>query len=117
MRYRRLGVTDLEVSEIAFGTGDNAGLMTIAPDADRLKTFEYALSIGINYFDTSPDYGKGRAEENLGRALKLFGKDARRPLYVSTKVEIMPGDVTTSPAGSSRPPRRVCVASASTAST
>lgn len=93
MRYRRLGATDLEVSEIAFGTGDNAGLMTIAPDADRWKTFEYALSIGVNYFDTSPDYGKGRAEENLGRALKMFAKDARRPLHVSTKVEIMPEDV------------------------
>ncbi len=58
MRYRRLGQTDFEVSEIAFGTGDNAGLMTIAPEADRFRTFERALSIGINYFDTSPDYGR-----------------------------------------------------------
>jgi aryl-alcohol dehydrogenase-like predicted oxidoreductase len=93
MRYRRLGQTDLEVSEIAFGTGDNAGLMTIAPEADRFRTFERALSIGINYFDTSPDYGKGRAEENLGTALKRFGREAGRPLYVSSKIEIMPDEV------------------------
>lgn len=93
MRYRRLGATDMDVSEIAFGTGDNAGLMTIAPDEDRWKTFEYALSIGINYFDTSPDYGKGRAEANLGVALRKFGAGAGRPLYVSTKVEVMPEDV------------------------
>jgi L-glyceraldehyde 3-phosphate reductase len=93
MRYRQIGKTDLNVSEIAFGTGDNAGLMTIAPEADRWKSFEYALSIGVNYFDTSPDYGKGRAEENLGLALKRFAREVPRPLYVSTKVEVMPGDV------------------------
>lgn len=93
MKYRRLGQTDLEVSEIAFGTGDNAGLMTIAPEADRFTTFERALAIGVNYFDTSPDYGKGRAEENLGAALKRFGQEAGRPLYISSKIEIMPGDV------------------------
>ncbi|MFN3890932.1 MAG: aldo/keto reductase [Beijerinckiaceae bacterium] len=93
MRYRRLGKTDLEVSEIAFGTGDNAGLMTIAPEADRLRTFEHALSIGVNYFDTSPDYGKGRAEENLGRALRHFAGQTKRPTCISTKVEIMPSDI------------------------
>lgn len=92
MRYRRLGRTGLEVSEISFGTGDNAGLMTIAPDDDRRGAFEYALDLGVNYFDTSPDYGKGRAEENLGRALRRFASGARRPLHVSTKVEIMAHD-------------------------
>jgi aryl-alcohol dehydrogenase-like predicted oxidoreductase len=93
MRYRRLGKTDLDVSEISFGTGDNAGLMTIAPDDDRWRTFERALSLGVNYFDTSPDYGKGAAEENLGRGLKRFAAHADRPLHVSTKVEIMEADV------------------------
>ena len=97
MRYRRLGATDLDVSEISFGTGDNAGLMTIAPEADRLRTFEHALSLGVNYFDTSPDYGKGAAEENLGRALKAFGASAKRPLIVSTKVEIMEPDLADMP--------------------
>jgi len=93
MRYRRLGKTDLDVSEISFGTGDNAGLMTIAPEGDRWRAFEHALSIGVNYFDTSPDYGKGAAEENLGRALKRLGAQAGRQLLVSTKVEIMESDL------------------------
>lgn len=92
MRYRRLGRTGLEVSEISLGTGDNAGLMTIAPDEDRWGAFERALDLGINYFDTSPDYGKGRAEENLGRGLKRFGSRAGRSAHISTKVEIMAGD-------------------------
>lgn len=92
MRYRRLGKTGLEVSEISFGTGDNAGLMMNAPEAERLRSFERALELGINYFDTSPDYGKGRAEENLGAALKTFQGRTTKPLYVCTKIEIMPED-------------------------
>lgn len=92
MKYRRLGKTGLEVSEISFGTGDNAGLMMNAPEAERLRSFERALDLGINYFDTSPDYGKGRAEENLGAALKKYAGQSKRPLYVCTKVEIMPDD-------------------------
>ncbi len=92
MKYRRLGKTNLEVSEICFGTGDNAGLMMNAPETERLRAFERALELGINYFDTSPDYGKGRAEENLGDAIKRFAGQSKKPLYVSTKVEIMPED-------------------------
>lgn len=92
MKFRRYGKTGLEVSEISFGTGDNAGLMMNAPDNERLRSFERALELGINYFDTSPDYGKGRAETNLGIALKHFASLARRPLHVCTKVEIMPDD-------------------------
>ena len=92
MKYRRLGKTSLDVSEISFGTGDNAGLMMNAPEAERLRSFERALELGINYFDTSPDYGKGRAEENLGAAFKRYAGQAKKPLHVSTKVEIMPED-------------------------
>ena len=92
MQYRRLGKTNLQVSEISFGTGDNAGLMMNAPEAERLRAFERALELGINYFDTSPDYGKGRAEENLGAALRHFGAQSRQPLYTCTKIEIMAAD-------------------------
>jgi aryl-alcohol dehydrogenase-like predicted oxidoreductase len=43
----------------------------------------------VNYFDTSPDYGKGKAEENLGRALRAL----RAKAIVATKVEILPGEL------------------------
>ena len=43
----------------------------------------------MNYFATSPDYGKGVAERNLGRVLRELGA---API-VATKVEIMPADV------------------------
>lgn len=89
MKYRRLGKTGLQVSEISFGTGDNAGLMMNASAPEREKTLAQAFEAGINFFDTSPDYGKGVAETNLGAGLRRIGKDA----IVSTKVEIMPEDV------------------------
>ncbi len=89
MQRRTLGSTGLEVSEISFGTGDNAGLMMNGTPEQHVAAVRRALDLGINYFDTSPDYGKGLAETNLGRVLKTL--DAR-PI-VATKVEIMPDDV------------------------
>ena len=84
MKYRRVGDTDLEVSEIAFGCGGNAGLMVRGSAAEQEHIVGRALDLGITYFDNSPDYGDGRAEENLGRALKAL---KARPL-LNSKVEI-----------------------------
>ena len=86
MRYRQLGRTDLHVSEIGFGTGDNAGLMVLADHEARRTAVRRALELGINYFDTSPDYGKGRAEVQLGEALRELDANP----VITTKVEIMP---------------------------
>ena len=63
MRYRPLGNTGLEVSEIAFGAHgvDNASLMAAA------------LEAGINTFCTSGGYMDGREEEALGDAIARIG--------------------------------------------
>ena len=84
MKYRRVGDTDLEVSEIAFGCGGNAGLMVRGSAAEQERIVGRALDLGITYFDNSPDYGNCAAEENLGRALKSL---RARPL-LNSKVEI-----------------------------
>ncbi len=93
MQYRRLGKTGLQVSEISFGTGDNAGLMMNAEAKERERTLAKALDLGINFFDTSPDYGKGVAETNLGAGLKQLGHAAANAALISTKVEIMADDI------------------------
>jgi predicted aldo/keto reductase-like oxidoreductase len=59
-RFRRLGKTGLEVSDISFGSS-----RTTDPDLVR-----YALERGVNYFDTAEGYKGGRSEETLGRALQ-----------------------------------------------
>ena len=87
MRYRQVGNTELRLPEIGFGTGDNAGLMVLADAATRRAAVQRALDLGVTYFDTSPDYGKGRSEVHLGDTLKELGGPAAT---ITTKVEIMP---------------------------
>lgn len=84
MLYRRVGTTELQVSEIGFGTGGNAGLMVRGSFEDQARVVGSALDGGITYFDTAPDYGAGVAEVNLGNVLKALGA---RPV-MTTKIEI-----------------------------
>ena len=67
MRYRKLGASDLEVSEIALGSwltyGSGVG-------HDRGKAcVDQAFASGINLIDTANVYGRGAAESFLGEVL------------------------------------------------
>ena len=88
MRYRRLGRTGWQVSEVSLG-----GAYLVGADPDRAlenvrSVVSRALDLGINYIDTAPIYGMGRCEELLGRALE----GEARPFYLSTKVGFEPED-------------------------
>src|ERR1700692_1811417 len=90
MKFRRLGKTDLELSEIGFGTADNAGLMVKGSEREQLDAIAAAIEAGVNYFETSPSFGRGAAETNLGKALASLGV---RP-HIGTMVEILPDGFT-----------------------
>ena len=70
MRYRRFGKSDLEVSEVGFGT------WTLASDwwghiEDKQAMLHAALDSGINFIDTAPVYGEdGFGESLLADVLK-----------------------------------------------
>jgi aryl-alcohol dehydrogenase-like predicted oxidoreductase len=67
MRYRRLGSSELVVSEIALGSW-----LTFGHGVDReasLACVDRALGLGVNLIDTANVYGRGAAEELLGEAL------------------------------------------------
>lgn len=70
MRKRRLGKTDLEVSELALGTwglsGDAYGPMVFA-EVDRV--IDKAIALGITLFDTADVYGQGEMEKKLAERL------------------------------------------------
>jgi len=89
MEYRRVGNTELRISEIGFGCGGNAGLMVRGSPAEQRRVVARAGELGINYFDNAPDYGNGLAEENLGRVLKEL---QIRPVLTS-KVEVRHTDL------------------------
>jgi aryl-alcohol dehydrogenase-like predicted oxidoreductase len=79
--YRRLGDSDLRVSEICLGTWTTFG-GSLDEDA-ALALVDVAFEHRINFFDTANVYSEGRSEEVLGRALAGRPRDS---FVVATKV-------------------------------
>lgn len=69
MLYRSLGRTEIKISAIGFGCWAAGNEWTHSSDEASIATIQRALEHGINFFDVAPVYGKGHAEEVLGRAL------------------------------------------------
>lgn len=84
MKYRRLGRTGIDVSELVFGCGNVGGLLIRGTPDDMRTTVGRALDAGINWFDTAAAYGDGVSERSLGSLLQTFD-DAP---YVSTKLRL-----------------------------
>ena len=73
MRYRRLGNSSLQVSELSFGTW-----LTVAGGIARdqaIRCIHAALDHGITLFDTANEYGAGEAERVLGAALASYPRE------------------------------------------
>ncbi len=77
-RYRRLGRTGFQVSDVSSGGA--------ASDAN---VFRYAYDLGVNYFDNAETYGNGDAERKLGDALQHM---ERGRVFVTTKLVVGPED-------------------------
>jgi aryl-alcohol dehydrogenase-like predicted oxidoreductase len=74
MRYRQLGSSDLQVSEISLGSW-----MTYGGGVDRERSeacVTAAFEVGINFIDTANVYSRGRAEEFLGEVLADRPRDS-----------------------------------------
>ena len=83
MQTRKIGRTDLSVTEYSFGTAHLGGLYRACPRDTAMETLEAAWDAGHRYFDTAPYYGLGLAERRVGD----FLRDKPRDSYVlSTKV-------------------------------
>jgi aryl-alcohol dehydrogenase-like predicted oxidoreductase len=81
MKYRKLGASDLSVSEISLGSWLTYG---VGVDRDRaLRCVDRAFELGINFIDTANVYGRGAAETFLGEAL---AKRPRDNYVLATKV-------------------------------
>ena len=74
MKYRKLGDSDLEVSEISLGSWLTYGAGVEADAA--LACLDAAFELGINFIDTANVYGRGAAETFLGQALKTRSRDS-----------------------------------------
>ena len=74
MKYRKLGDSDLEVSEISLGSWLTYG---VGVEAHKARAcLDAAFDVGINFIDTANVYGRGAAETFLGEGLKGRPRDS-----------------------------------------
>jgi aryl-alcohol dehydrogenase-like predicted oxidoreductase len=67
MKYRKLGASDLDVSEISLGSWLTYG---VGVEKDKaVACVNRAFELGINFIDTANVYGRGAAETVLGEVL------------------------------------------------
>jgi aryl-alcohol dehydrogenase-like predicted oxidoreductase len=87
MQLRRLGNSELRVSELSFGTW-----LTVAGGVEKsraVQCIQSAFDCGINLFDTANQYGAGEAERTLGEALRAYPRDQ---YLIATKLFFPVGD-------------------------
>lgn len=77
MERRLLGTSDLEITPVGVGTAPIGSLpgkwwvnWGTQNEGDATRAIHAALDAGVNWIDTAPFYGWGRAEEIVGRALR-----------------------------------------------
>jgi aryl-alcohol dehydrogenase-like predicted oxidoreductase len=82
MNYRRLGRTNLEVSEIGFGAWGIGGTQWLGgTDDESVAALRRAIELGVNLIDTALAYGDGHSEKLVGQVVRESG----RKIFVATK--------------------------------
>ena len=96
MKYRKLGKSNIEVSEISLGCWTMGGLSWVngtpngwanVDEAEVTEAINYAIDHGVTHFDNADVYGNGRAERMLSRILGRRTND----FVIATKVGWFPG--------------------------
>jgi aryl-alcohol dehydrogenase-like predicted oxidoreductase len=83
MRYRKLGRTGIEVSEIGYGAWGIGGAQWGGADDDEsLHALHRAIDLGLNFIDTALAYGEGRSERLVGQVVR----EREETVHVATKV-------------------------------
>jgi len=83
MKYRYLGKSGLQVSELSFGSWVTFGSQVDIDKAVELMTIAY--DAGVNFFDNAEVYSNGEAEIIMGKAIKKTGWK-QKDLVLSTKI-------------------------------
>ena len=82
MKYRTLGRTGFEVSDIAHGLWGMGG-WSGSDDDQSVQALQLATDLGCNFFDTAWAYGDGKSDGLLG---ELIAKNSHKRLYAASKV-------------------------------
>ena len=82
MKYRELGRTQFEVSEIAHGLWGMSG-WSGSNDQESLSAMQLAIEQGCNLFDTAWAYGEGKSDGLLG---EMMARNSGKRLYAASKI-------------------------------
>jgi aryl-alcohol dehydrogenase-like predicted oxidoreductase len=82
MKYRELGRTGWQVSEVSFGAWAIGGSWGAVDDQESVAALHKALDLGVNFIDTADVYGDGHSERLIAGVLKERGEE----VIVATKV-------------------------------
>src|SRR3954447_436725 len=83
MRYRKLGKTNFEVSEIGYGAWGIGGAQWLGgADDESLRALRRAIELGVNLIDTALAYGDGHSERLVGQVVR----ETKTKIFVATKV-------------------------------
>lgn len=83
MKYRTLGRTRIEVSEIGYGAWGIGGVQwTGGDDAEAKRALNLAIDQGVNFIDTALAYGDGHSERLVGEV----ARSRKERICIATKV-------------------------------
>lgn len=85
MQYIHCGKSGLQLPRLSLGLWHNFG--DVDDFDESVRMIQYAFDHGITHFDLANNYGppEGSAEKNFGKILKMFPKNARDEMIISTK--------------------------------
>jgi aryl-alcohol dehydrogenase-like predicted oxidoreductase len=83
MKYRTLGRTGIEVSEIGYGAWGIGGVQWTGGDDDEARrALNMAIDQGVNFIDTALAYGEGHSERLVGDV----ARSRKERIYIASKV-------------------------------
>ena len=83
MKYRKLGKTGIEVSEIGYGAWGIGGKQWLGgDDISSLSALQRAIDLGLNFIDTALAYNDGHSETLVGQV----AREAGHKIWLATKI-------------------------------
>jgi aryl-alcohol dehydrogenase-like predicted oxidoreductase len=82
MKYRKLGRTNFEVSDVAYGLWGMSG-WTGSDNTESLASLQLSVDLGCNFFDTAWAYGDGKSDGLLG---DILNRNSKKRLYAASKI-------------------------------
>ena len=82
MKYRKLGRTNFDISEIGDGLWGMSG-WSGSDDEESLSSMQLAVDTGCNFYDTAWAYGEGKSDGLLG---EIIQRNSGKRLYAASKI-------------------------------